>query len=179
GILILKGSLAPAGAVIKESGVSKNVPDPFTGYARVFESEEAATDFIKNGELKPGTVIVIRYEGKAGGPGMREMLYPTSAISGLGLDSEIALITDGRFSGATKGISIGHVEPEAYFGGPIAFVEDGDKISISLKNRRIDLNINDNTLRERKKGWTPVEKEAPRGVLSRYRDTVKRKVQDS
>ncbi|HDH27772.1 MAG TPA: dihydroxy-acid dehydratase, partial [Euryarchaeota archaeon] len=136
GILILKGSLAPAGAVIKESGVAKDVPDPFIGSARVFESEEAATEYIKNGELEAGTVIVIRYEGKAGGPGMREMLYPTSAISGLGLDSEIALITDGRFSGATKGISIGHVEPEAYFGGAIAFVEDGDEISISLKNRR-------------------------------------------
>ncbi len=167
GILILKGSLAPMGAVIKESGVAKDVPDPFIGSARVFESEEDATEYIKNGELTPGTVIVIRYEGKAGGPGMREMLYPTSAISGLGLDSEIALITDGRFSGATKGISIGHVEPEAYFGGAIAFVEDGDEISISLKNRRIDLNVSADILRERKKGWTPIEKEVPRGVRSR------------
>lgn len=179
GILILKGSLAPAGAVIKESGVAKDVPDPFIGSARVFESEEAATEYIKNGELEAGTVIVIRYEGKAGGPGMREMLYPTSAISGLGLDSEIALITDGRFSGATKGISIGHVEPEAYFGGAIAFVEDGDEISISLKNRRIDLNIPETVREGRRKSWTPLEKEVPRGVLSRYRDTVKRKEQDS
>ncbi len=110
---------------------------------------------------------------------MREMLYPTSAISGLGLDSKIALITDGRFSGATKGISIGHIEPEAYFGGPIAYVQDGDEISISLRERRIDLNVSADELRERKKGWKPVEKEAPRGVLSRYRDTFKRKKMDS
>jgi dihydroxy-acid dehydratase len=169
GILILKGSLAPNGAVIKESGVAKDVPDPFVGKARVFESEEAATDFIKNRDLKSNTVIVIRYEGKAGGPGMREMLYPTSAISGLGLDSEIALITDGRFSGATKGISIGHVEPEAYFGGPIALVKDGDEIRISLKERRIDLLVDTGELRDRKKGWAPVEKPVSKGVLSTYR----------
>ncbi len=174
GILILKGSLAPSGAVIKESGVSQDVPDPFIGKARVFESEEAATDFIKNQELKSSTVIIIRYEGKAGGPGMREMLYPTSAISGLGLDSQIALITDGRFSGATKGISIGHVEPEAYFGGPIAYVQDGDEIRISLKERRIDLLIDKEELRERKKGWVPVEKPVSRGVLSTYRRHFKK-----
>jgi dihydroxy-acid dehydratase len=173
GILILKGSLAPSGAVIKESGVAKDVPDPFIGKARVFESEEAATDFIKNRDLKSSTVIVIRYEGKAGGPGMREMLYPTSAISGLGLDSQIALITDGRFSGATKGISIGHVEPEAYFGGPIAYVQDGDEIRISLKERRIDFLVDKEELKDRKKGWAPVEKPVSRGVLSTYRQYFK------
>jgi dihydroxy-acid dehydratase len=173
GILILKGTLAPAGSVIKESGVSSKVPDPFVGWASVHDSEEEATEFIKKGELKKGTVIVIRYEGKAGGPGMREMLYPTSAISGLGLDADIALVTDGRFSGATKGISIGHIEPEAYFGGPIAFARDGDGIRISLKEKRIDLLVSEEELKSRKKGWKPVEKEVPRGVLSSYRDHLK------
>jgi dihydroxy-acid dehydratase len=169
GILILKGSLAPGGAVIKESGVSSSVTDPFLGSAMVFNSEEEATDFIKNDDLKKSTVIVIRYEGKAGGPGMREMLYPTSAISGLGFDTDIALVTDGRFSGATKGISIGHVEPEAYFGGPIALVKKGDKISISLKNRSLDLLVSAGEIENRKKTWKRVEKEVPKGVLSSYR----------
>lgn len=175
GILILSGSLAPNGAVIKESGVSKEVADPFIGVARVFESEEEATDFIKNGELNPGTVIVIRYEGPAGGPGMREMLYPTSAISGLGLDAHIALITDGRFSGATKGISIGHVEPEAYHGGPIAFVEDGDEIRISIKEKKIDLLVDKAELDKRKKDWVPLEKTVPKGILSTYRRLLRDK----
>ncbi|MFQ5975979.1 MAG: dihydroxy-acid dehydratase, partial [Candidatus Hydrothermarchaeales archaeon] len=162
GIAILRGSLAPAGSVIKESGVAGDVPDPFEGTARVFESEEEATDFIKNEKLEKGLVIVIRYEGPAGGPGMREMLYPTSAITGLGKDKEIALITDGRFSGATKGICIGHIEPEAYFGGPIAFVKDKDKVKIDLKNRRLDLIVDDKEMEERRKAWKPLEKEIPK-----------------
>jgi dihydroxy-acid dehydratase len=106
---------------------------------------------------------------------MREMLYPTSAISGLGLDAEIALVTDGRFSGATKGISIGHVEPEAYFGGPIAFIRTGDAVRISLKERRIDLLISEDELKKRKKGWSPLEKDVPRGILSTYRSCFKKK----
>jgi dihydroxy-acid dehydratase len=173
GILILKGSLAPDGSVIKESGVSKDVPDPFEGEAKVFDNEEEATEFIKKGDLKKGTVIVIRYEGPAGGPGMREMLYPTSAISGLGLDSDIALVTDGRFSGATKGISIGHVEPEAFFGGPIAYVEDGDRIRISIKEKTIDILVKGSEMIRRKKGWKPLEKEVPKGILSTYRANFK------
>ncbi len=170
GIAILRGSLAPEGAVIKESGVSEEVPEPFAGVAAVFNSEEEATDYIKNKSLERGTVIIIRYEGPAGGPGMREMLYPTSAISGLGLDAEIALVTDGRFSGATRGICVGHVEPEAYFGGPIALIEDGDKIKIGLKERKIDLLVPDDVLKKRKKVWKPFEKKVARGILSSYRN---------
>jgi len=173
GILILRGSLAPGGAVIKESGVSKDVEDPFEGEARVFDSEEEATHFIKNGKLEKGTVIVIRYEGPAGGPGMREMLYPTSAISGLGLDADIALVTDGRFSGATKGISIGHVMPEAYFGGPIALVKDGDMIRISLQGGKIDLKVAPEEIEKRKRDWKPVERAASSGVLQTFRARFK------
>ncbi|MFQ6136382.1 MAG: dihydroxy-acid dehydratase [Candidatus Hydrothermarchaeales archaeon] len=174
GIAILKGSLAPNGSVIKESGVASDVPDPFEGFAKVFNSEEDATDFIKNERLEKGMVIVIRYEGPAGGPGMREMLYPTSAISGLDKDKEVALITDGRFSGATKGICIGHVEPEAYFGGPIALLRDGDKIRIDLKNRKLDLLVDGEELEKRREGWEPIEKEIPeRGVLANYRARFK------
>ncbi|MFQ5800942.1 MAG: dihydroxy-acid dehydratase [Candidatus Hydrothermarchaeales archaeon] len=174
GIAILKGTLAPEGAVIKESGVASDVPDPFVGEAIVFNSEEEVTEFIKKGDLKASTVIVIRYEGKAGGPGMREMLYPTSAISGLGMDAFVALITDGRFSGAPRGISIGHVEPEAYFGGPIALVKKGDEIRISLKERRIDLLVSEEEMKKRKKEWRPVEKEVPTGILSTYRANFRR-----
>jgi len=170
GILILRGSLAPGGAVIKHSGVSKDVPDPFVGRARVFESEEATMEFLRNEELEKGTVIVIRYEGPAGGPGMREMLYCTAAITGIGLDADVALITDGRFSGATRGICIGHVEPEAYVGGPIAFVKDGDEIRIDLKNRKVDLMVDEKELAKRRKGWMPIENEIPAGgVLANYR----------
>ncbi len=175
GILILKGSLAPEGAVIKASGVSKPVPDPFIGEALVFNSEEQATEHIKKGDLKKGTVIVIRYEGPAGGPGMREMLYPTSAISGLGFDAEIALVTDGRFSGATRGISIGHVAPEAYFGGPIAFVENKDRIKISLSEKKIDLIVDEKELEKRRKIWQPFENPVQKGVLSSYRDSLRKR----
>lgn len=174
GIAILKGGLAPDGSVIKESGVSEKVSDPFFGRALVFNSEEEAGNHIKTGNIEKGTVVVIRYEGKAGGPGMREMLYPTSAISGLGLDVDVALVTDGRFSGATKGISIGHVEPEAYFGGPIALVEDGDEIRISLNERRIDLVVPASELSERRKKWKPLEKDIPRGTLRTYRERFTR-----
>lgn len=171
GIVILKGTLAPKGSVIKTSGVSKDVEDPFIGSARVFNSEEEATEFIKNEKIEPKTVIVIRYEGKAGGPGMREMLYPTSALTGLGIDEEVALVTDGRFSGATKGISIGHVEPEAYLAGPIAFVEDGDKIRISIKERKLDLLVDEKEIEKRRKNWVRIEKPVPENsLLKRFRE---------
>ncbi len=175
GILILWGSLAPGGAVIKYSGVSKNVPDPFTGKAKVFESEEATMEVLRKGEPEKQTVIVIRYEGPAGGPGMREMLYCTAAITGLGMDEEVALITDGRFSGATRGICIGHVEPEAYLGGPIALVEDGDEIRIDLTNKEVDLLVSDTEIEKRRKAWKPIENEIPpRGVLANYRSRILR-----
>jgi len=170
GIAILRGTLAPEGSVIKESGVSSKVEDPFIAEAVVFNSEEEATEFIKTAKIKEKTVIVIRYEGMAGGPGMREMLYPTSALSGLGLDEKVALVTDGRFSGATKGICIGHVAPEAYLGGPIALAENGDKIRISLKERRLDILVDKNVLKDRKKKWKRVEKPVPENsLLGRYR----------
>jgi len=171
GIAVLKGTLAPEGSVIKESGVSSRVEDPFIGEAKVFDSEEEATEFIKTAKIKEKTIIVIRYEGMAGGPGMREMLYPTSALSGLGLDEKVALVTDGRFSGATKGICIGHVAPEAYLGGPIALAENGDKIRISLKERKIDLLADEKKLKERKKKWKRAEKPVPKNsLLGRYRE---------
>lgn len=171
GIAILKGTLAPEGSVIKESGVSGRVEDPFIGEAKVFDSEEEATEFIRTAKIKEKTAIVIRYEGMAGGPGMREMLYPTSALSGLGLDEKVALVTDGRFSGATKGICIGHVAPEAYLGGPIALAENGDKIRISLKEKRVDLLVGEKKLKERKKKWKRVEKLVPKNsLLGRYRE---------
>lgn len=170
GIVILRGTLAPKGSVIKTSGVSKNVEEPFIGYARVFNSEEEATEFIKKEKIEPKSVIVIRYEGKAGGPGMREMLYPTSALTGLGMDEEVALVTDGRFSGATRGICVGHVEPEAYLGGAIAFVEDGDKIKISIKERRLDLLVDEKEIEKRKKNWKRIEKPVPKNsLLERFR----------
>ena len=137
GIIILKGNLAPEGSVMKVSGVDSGLEN-FTGKAVVFECEEDATAFIKNGQLKPKTVLVIRNEGPAGGPGMREMLSTSSAIKGLKMDKEVALITDGRFSGGTAGICVGHVEPEAFNRGPIAAVKNGDQIIISLTDKKID-----------------------------------------
>jgi len=168
GIKILRGTLAPDGCVIKETGVDPSVPRVFEGTAKVFDSEEDATAFINTGDLEPNTVIIIRYEGPVGGPGMREMLYPTSAVTGLGRDKEVALLTDGRFSGATKGISIGHVSPEAYLGGPIAFVEDGDKIRIDLDSARVDLLVPEAELERRKETWVPVENKVD-SVLKEYR----------
>lgn len=174
GISILWGNLAPEGAVIKESGIDPSVPRVFRGRARVFDSEEQATEYIKySGRLEGGDVLVIRYEGPAGGPGMREMLYPTSAITGLGMGSSVALITDGRFSGGTSGICAGHVAPEAYNKGPIALVENGDSVEIDLTKREINLLVDREELRRRESHWQRLENEVPEGILRRYRDAFK------
>ena len=169
GIAVYRGNLAPLGSVIKESAVKTEVPMLFKGIARVFNDELDATDYIKAGKVVKGDIIIIRYEGPAGGPGMSEMLYPTSAIKGLGLDTEVALITDGRFSGGTAGICIGHVEPEAYAGGPIAFVENGDKIEIDREKHEINLQVEPAVLEKRKASWKRIEKPAPTKLLQNFR----------
>ncbi len=136
------GNIAPEGCIVKKSAVDASMLK-HTGRARIFESEEAAVDAILGGKIVKGDVVVIRYEGPKGGPGMREMLSPTSAIAGAGLDKDVALITDGRFSGATRGASIGHISPEAQAGGPIALIEEGDIIEIDINNNRINLDVSD------------------------------------
>ncbi len=171
GIAVLKGSLAPEGCVVKQSAVAPEMMT-HTGPARVFDSEEDAIAAIYAGKIVSGDVVVIRYEGPKGGPGMREMLNPTSAIAGMGLDKEVALITDGRFSGATRGASIGHVCPEAAQGGPIAFVEEGDQIAIDIPNCKIDLLVDEATLAERKAKWTPKAPSVTTGYLARYAKLV-------
>ncbi len=167
GIAVLRGNLAPDGAVVKRSAVAPEMLH-HTGPARVFESEEEVSEAIKKGKINKKDVIVIRYEGPKGGPGMREMLGPTSAIAGMGLDKDVALITDGRFSGATRGASIGHISPEAAEGGPIAYVEEGDLIEIDINKGVISLLVDEEVLNTRKKEW--VKKEAPitSGYLARY-----------
>ena len=166
GIAVLRGNLAPDSAVVKRSAVAPEMLN-HEGPARVFDCEEDAIAAIKGGKIVAGDVVVIRYEGPKGGPGMREMLNPTSAIAGMGLGSTVALITDGRFSGASRGESIGHVSPEAALGGPIAFVEEGDIISIDIDNHSLNLKVSDEVLAERKKNWTPKKKEVS-GYLARY-----------
>ena len=167
GIAVLSGTLAPEGAVVKRSAVA---PEMFVhkGPARVFNSEEEAIEAIFGGKIHSGDVVVIRYEGPKGGPGMREMLSPTSAIAGMGLDKEVALITDGRFSGATRGASIGHVSPEAASDGPISLVEEGDIISIDIPGLRLDLEVDGKTLAERKKHLVKPECPIRTGYLARY-----------
>jgi dihydroxy-acid dehydratase len=167
GITILKGSLAPDGAVVKSAGFDEDV---FEGTARVFDGERGAMDAV--GELKAGDVVVIRYEGPKGGPGMREMLAVTGAIKGAGLGKDVLLLTDGRFSGGTTGLCVGHVAPEAVDGGPIAFVRDGDRITLDVKNRTLDLHVEPEELERRKEGWTPKEPAITRGVLGKYRRLV-------
>ncbi len=167
GLAILKGSLAPNGAVVKASAVKKELWK-FKGKARVFDQEEDAVKAIRNGEIEPGTVIVIRYEGPRGGPGMREMLTATAAVMALGLGDKVALVTDGRFSGATRGPAIGHVSPEAAVGGPIALVQDGDEILIDIENRRLDLLVDEKELQRRREEWKPKVKPLRRGILRRY-----------
>jgi dihydroxy-acid dehydratase len=142
------------------------------GKARVFNSEEESVSAIMNGKINPGDVIVIKYEGPKGGPGMREMLAPTSVIAGIGLDKEVALITDGRFSGATKGASIGHISPEAMSGGPLAVVNEGDYIEININNNSINLLVAENEIKERLKNWTAPESKIKEGYLSRYAKLV-------
>ena len=169
GLAVLYGNLAEEGAVIKEAAVSKNFPRVFNGKARVFDSEEEVNEFLSKEEVEKGTVLVIRYEGKIGGPGMREMLYPTSAVSGLGLDEDVALITDGRFSGASKGPCIGHIQPEAALGGTIALVINGDEIRIDLEKKRIDLLIDESELTKRRRNFKAKVKSLPYGVLRNYK----------
>ncbi|MEM4617348.1 MAG: dihydroxy-acid dehydratase, partial [Ignisphaera sp.] len=170
GIMILKGSLAPLGAVIKVSALPENLYF-FEGIAKVYNSEEEAVADILNGKVEKGDVVVIRYEGPKGGPGMREMLTATSVLVGMNLDRDVALITDGRFSGATRGISIGHVSPEAAEGGPIAVVENGDRIRIDLKMKKVDLLVDEDELNERFKKWKPA-KIRFKGYLKRYSELV-------
>lgn len=171
GLAVLKGNLAPDGSVVKQSAV---VPEMLVheGPARVFDCEEDAIEAIKGGKIVAGDVVVIRYEGPKGGPGMREMLNPTSAIAGMGLGSSVALITDGRFSGASRGASIGHVSPEAAVGGPIALVEEGDIIRINIPERTMTLDISDELLAERKAKWQPREPKVKTGYLARYAQMV-------
>ena len=171
GIAVLKGNLAPDSAVVKRSAV---VPEMMVheGPARVFDCEEDAIAAIKGGKIVEGDVVVIRYEGPKGGPGMREMLNPTSAIAGMGLGSSVALITDGRFSGASRGASIGHVSPEAAVGGPIAFVEEGDIIKINIPENTLNVDISDEEMAARKAKWQPREPKITTGYLARYASMV-------
>jgi len=173
GVSILYGNLAPDGCVVKSAAVVSEMM-VHTGPARVFDKEEPALEAIFGGKIQPGDVVVIRYEGPKGGPGMREQLLPTSAIIGMGLRSSVALVTDGRFSGGTQGACMGHVTPEAYLGGPIAFVEEGDIIEIDIPNGRIDLKVPKEALEQRKKNWrVPAHTELERGtLLERYRRAV-------
>lgn len=171
GLSILYGNIAPEGGVIKVGAVDPSIKT-FRGTAIVFDSQEDAQEGINNGTVKEGHVVVIRYEGPKGGPGMPEMLAPTAAIAGRGLGTKVALITDGRFSGASRGISIGHISPEAADGGPIALVEDGDEINIDLINRTIELNVSDDVLEERQKQLKPFEPKIKTGYLARYSKLV-------
>ena len=171
GLAVLKGNLAPDGSVVKRSAVVDEML-VHEGPARVFECEEDAIAAIKGGKIVKGDVVVIRYEGPKGGPGMREMLNPTSAIAGMGLGSSVALITDGRFSGASRGASIGHVSPEAAVGGPIALVEEGDIIKIDIPNLKLELDVSDEELAKRKAAWTPREPKVTTGYLARYASMV-------
>jgi len=171
GLAILFGSLAPEGAVVKQSAVDPSMLK-HSGPARVFESEEDAMKAILSGKIRKGDVIVIRYEGPKGGPGMREMLSPTSAVVGMGLDKDVALITDGRFSGGTRGAAIGHISPEAAEGGPIALVKENDIIEIDIPNKRIDLKISNEEWEKRKKEFKPKEPKIKTGYVYRYSKIV-------
>jgi len=167
GLSFLKGNLAPDGSVVKQAAVADEML-VHEGPARVFDAEQDAVAAIHNGNINPGDVVVIRYEGPKGGPGMREMLTPTSAIAGVGLDKEVALITDGRFSGATRGAAIGHVSPEAMEGGPMAIVEEGDIIQIDIPNGKLDIKLSDEEIQARLAKWEAPEPKIKTGYLSRY-----------
>jgi dihydroxy-acid dehydratase len=164
-IQILRGNLAPGGSVAKITGKEG---DRFSGPARVFDSEEAMLTALERGQIQKGDVIVIRYEGPKGGPGMPEMLTPTSAIMGAGLGEHVALITDGRFSGGSHGFIIGHVVPEAHEGGPIALVEDGDRINIDAANHALEVDISEQEMRKRRDAWAMPPYKATRGTLHKY-----------
>jgi dihydroxy-acid dehydratase len=165
GISILKGSMAPEGAVVKTAGFDLA---EFTGPAKVFERETAAMEALTKGEIKAGDVVVIRYEGPKGGPGMREMLALTGAIKGAGLGKDVLLLTDGRFSGGTTGLCIGHIAPEAADGGPIALVRDGDLIRVDIAARSLELLVDAQELETRRKAWIPLPPRYTRGVLAKY-----------
>jgi dihydroxy-acid dehydratase len=170
GLTILKGSLAPEGAVVKTAGFDDSV---FHGTARVFDGERAAMDALERGEIQARDVVVIRYEGPKGGPGMREMLAITGAIKGAGLGKDVLLITDGRFSGGTTGLCVGHIAPEAVDGGPIAFVRDGDAITLDVANRLIEIEgVDEDEWEQRKVGWEPLPPKYTRGVLGKYAKMV-------
>ena len=169
GITILNGSLTPEGAVCKTAGIEVEL---FEGPAKVFEREQAAMDALENGSIVAGDVVVIRYEGPKGGPGMREMLMITGAIKGAGLGKSVLLLTDGRFSGGTTGLCVGHVSPEAVDGGPIAFVENGDRVRIDVKNRKLDLLVDEKEMAERRKSFKPLSHKYRRGVLAKYSKLV-------
>ena len=168
---MLKGNLAPETAVVKRSAVAPEMM-VHEGPARVFDCEDDAIAAIKGGKIVPGDVVVIRYEGPKGGPGMREMLNPTSAIAGMGMGSTVALITDGRFSGASRGASIGHVSPEAAVGGPIALVEEGDIIKINIPELKLELDVSEEELERRRAAWQPREPKVKTGYLERYASMV-------
>jgi dihydroxy-acid dehydratase len=165
GITILRGSLAPEGAVVKSAGFDSA---RFEGTARVFDGEQGAMAAVEDGGLRPGDVVVIRYEGPRGGPGMREMLAVTGAIKGAGLGKDVLLLTDGRFSGATTGLCVGHVAPEAADAGPIALVRDGDPIVLDMQRRTLDLEVDEAELARRRAAWTPPEPTLRSGVLGKY-----------
>ena len=167
GIAVLKGNIAPKGSVVKRSAVAAEMM-VHEGPARVFDCEEDAITAIKGGKIVPGDVVVIRYEGPKGGPGMREMLNPTSAIAGMGLGSSVALITDGRFSGASRGASIGHVAPEAALGGNIALIEEGDTIKINIPEHSLNVDLTDEELAVRRAKWQPRKPNVTTGYLARY-----------
>jgi dihydroxy-acid dehydratase len=169
GITILHGSLAPEGAVVKSAGFDNDV---FRGTARVFDGERAALDALEDGTIVAGDVVVIRNEGPKGGPGMREMLAITGAIKGAGLGKDVLLITDGRFSGGTTGLCVGHIAPEAVDAGPIAFVKDGDPIILDMANRTLEVEIDDDELEVRRVGWAPLPPKYTSGVLAKYRKLV-------
>jgi dihydroxy-acid dehydratase len=170
GLTILKGSLAPEGAVVKSAGFDESV---FEGPARVFDGERAAMDALEKGEIQHGDVVVIRYEGPKGGPGMRGMLAITAAIKGAGLGKDVLLLTDGRFSGGTTGLCIGHIAPEAVDSGPIAFVRDGDRIRVDIAARSLDLIVDEAELASRREGWEPLPPRYTRGVLAKYARLVR------
>jgi len=171
GLAILWGNIAPDGAVVKKGAVLEEMM-VHKGPAKVYNSEEECMAAIMGGKVVPGDVVVVRYEGPKGGPGMREMLTPTSAIAGMGLDSSVALITDGRFSGASRGASIGHISPEAAAGGLIGIIEDGDIISIDIPNNKLELLVDEKVIAERRSKFVPLEKPVPNGYLKRYRKMV-------
>jgi dihydroxy-acid dehydratase len=171
GLAVLYGNLAPEGCVVKQSAVLEAMMR-HEGPARIFDSEEAATEAIMEGRIRKGDIIVVRYEGPMGGPGMREMLTPTSAIAGMGLDAHVALITDGRFSGGSRGAAIGHISPEAAQGGPIAIINEGDRIAIDIPAKTITLLVSEETINQRLGRWRAPEPKIRHGYMARYAQQV-------